>query len=279
MPNDDKKILRDFYLFWRWEYVKRCDIKELQGIGVQAHKLPRTTNAKDLYFGLKELVGQGNSLSDLLTKGINHRVYDLDIFKFSVQESQVDYYFGNSSTDIINSIIKKQMLYHYPNADMGYSAAMPLHELIEDIQIFQNTPDWETHMVTQEDVTKEVSDLGYLVLINPKAEIDVLIDEIRKIHLGSDKHQLDSHINSILKSICLENANEPRAVGLWMWDFITERYGPGKPPHGKIAEARRELEKNFDLSQLGYAESRPETIEGHYRKTRECIKVREVLPF
>jgi hypothetical protein len=64
-----------------------------------------------------------------------------------------------------------------------------------------------------------------------------------------------------------------------MWDYLTERFGQGKPPHGKIAEARRELEKKFDISKLGYAGSRPETIEGHYRKTRECINAREVLPF
>jgi len=279
MSDDNTQTLRNFYLFWKWEYIKRCDVTKLYCRGFFSEKAKAVTCAKDLYMGFRKLTGEGTSIKEILNAGLEYRTYELDIFKFTILESRVNYYFDKDATKILNSIMDKQLIYIYPNVDLGYNAAMPLTELIEDFSIFENTTDWELHRVTQEDITKKINEWGYLVLIDNNADIDVVVDEIKKIHLGSDKEQLNSHINKLLKGICLENSNEPRAVGLWMWDYITEKYGPGKPPHGKIAEARRELEKNFDISKLGYADSRPETIENKYRRTCECIEACEVLPF
>lgn len=275
---DNNKILRDFYLFWRWEYVKRCDISNLYHQGFFADKSKRVSCAKDLFLGFSELTG-GGSLTEILKSGIKYRTYSLDIFKFTIRESQVGMFFGMDSNEILSNTIDKTVKYVYPAVDFGYNAAMPFREVVEDFQILENTTDWELHMVTQEDITERIHNLGYLVLIDKNADIDTLLGEIKKIHLGEEFHQIDSHINNTLKGICLDSANDPRAIGLWMWDYLNEKYGPGKPPHGKIAEARREMAKRFELSKLCYSDLDPDVIAAKYRGTCKCINAHEVLPF
>lgn len=71
-------------------------------------------------------------------------------------------------------------------------------------------------------------------------------------------------------------ANEPRAVGLWLWDYVHGKYG-GKGKRGAISEAVREFCGSFDLDALGYAMSEMSVFQKLYRKTGECIEKAEVL--
>lgn len=275
MSDNENKKLRDFYLFWRWEYVKRCDIKKLHVSGIQAHKLQKVSRAKDLYFGLKELTGGGNSILD----GVVHRFYELDIYNFDIAEDSVDYFFNTDSGKVLDNVIDGKIDYIYPRIELDHKAAMPLDKVASDFKIITNDTDWNLHEVTQVDVTESIEKLGYLVLINRNADIETLIDEIKRIHIGSDECQLLRHINKTLKGLYIESANGPRAVGLWLWDYIAGEYGNGKPPRGAITKAVNELRKQFDLTNIRYADSNQKVLEDKYRGTCRCIEAREVLPF
>lgn len=69
-----------------------------------------------------------------------------------------------------------------------------------------------------------------------------------------------------------------RAMGLWLWDQVQERY-QGNPPHGALSSLAREMKERFDLATLGYAISEAPTFRKMYNRTTSCIAACEVLPF
>jgi len=72
--------------------------------------------------------------------------------------------------------------------------------------------------------------------------------------------------------------NNPRAVGLWLWDYIQEHYGRHKGlPHGAKSNARKAFKAGFDVAKLGYAESDARVFDRLYTRTNECIQKPEVL--
>lgn len=72
--------------------------------------------------------------------------------------------------------------------------------------------------------------------------------------------------------------HNPRAVGLWLWDYIQKRYGQHEDlPHGAKAEARKAFKSRFDAGKLGYSDSDPRVFDRLYTRTNECIQKPEVL--
>ncbi len=71
----------------------------------------------------------------------------------------------------------------------------------------------------------------------------------------------------------------PRAIGLWLWDYITNQYGESKPPHKAYAEARRVFKEKFDYVKLGYQETESGTYRNWYHRTAACIEACDVLSF
>lgn len=73
--------------------------------------------------------------------------------------------------------------------------------------------------------------------------------------------------------------HNPRAVGLWLWNYIQIRYGRHVDlPHGAKSEARKALKSRFDVGKLGYSDSEPRVFDRLYARTNECIQKSEVLP-
>lgn len=71
----------------------------------------------------------------------------------------------------------------------------------------------------------------------------------------------------------------PRAIGLWLWDYITSEYGEDKPPHKAYAEAMRIFKQKFDCEKLGYAATESGTYRNWYHRTAACIEACDVLSF
>lgn len=71
----------------------------------------------------------------------------------------------------------------------------------------------------------------------------------------------------------------PRAVGLWLWDYIQSHGGEKK--RGVIAEAIRKVKNELgnEIRALGFADSEERVFRGFYHRTAECIEAREVLSF
>lgn len=65
---------------------------------------------------------------------------------------------------------------------------------------------------------------------------------------------------------------EPRAAGLWLWDYIKNNNVP-------LAKAYRAFKESCPLHQLGYAASEVDTFRNIYRSTKSCIESCEVIPF
>lgn len=73
--------------------------------------------------------------------------------------------------------------------------------------------------------------------------------------------------------------NNPRAVGLWLWDYIQEHYGRHIDlPHGAKTRARKAFRACCDVDKLGYGESEARVFDRLYSRTNECIQKPEVLP-
>lgn len=71
----------------------------------------------------------------------------------------------------------------------------------------------------------------------------------------------------------------PRAVGLWIWDYLTNKHGRESLPRGALTEAVKELKNRFNIKTIGYADSSPKVLEDKYRGTCQCIEACEVIPF
>lgn len=71
----------------------------------------------------------------------------------------------------------------------------------------------------------------------------------------------------------------PRAIGLWLWDYITNKYGESKPPHKAYAEAMRVFKEKFDYKALCYADTESGTYRNWYHRTAACIEACDVLSF
>lgn len=77
-----------------------------------------------------------------------------------------------------------------------------------------------------------------------------------------------------IKRVVEKRNHTPRAVGLWLYDYIKDKYGDDFP-RGGIAEAIRALRETFDLK--SYTASDSETHRNQYKKTIKCITTAEVL--
>jgi len=71
----------------------------------------------------------------------------------------------------------------------------------------------------------------------------------------------------------------PRAIGLWLWDYITNQYRECKPPHRAYADAMRAFKEKFDCEKLGYAATESGTYRNWYHRTAACIEACDVLSF
>lgn len=69
--------------------------------------------------------------------------------------------------------------------------------------------------------------------------------------------------------------DNPRAIGLWIWDYIHGDESPN--PGATQIEAINTLKSSFDVAKLGYAASEESVFRKWYRNTAKCIEAAEVL--
>ena len=134
---------------------------------------------------------------------------------------------------------------------------------------------------------------NFVLSIDFSVPAELIIKEIERIHayikehndstsflIGSFSVGIYSEYITIKsrEGVAFDVNDNPRAVGLWLWDYLDEKFG-SVLPRGAITEAVRELKQKFDLERLGYAESQQKVLEDKYRGTCRCIESCEVLPF
>jgi hypothetical protein len=69
--------------------------------------------------------------------------------------------------------------------------------------------------------------------------------------------------------------DKPRAVGLWLWDRVKEL----KNKRGAVKQALKEFHETGYLEKLGLEDVEESDLRFWCRRTDECIKANEVLPF
>lgn len=233
----------NFYLHWLWEYTRR--------------------NAKYRQLAI-ELSADGKSQSAFSLNG------------FAV--GQLDKPFATSS-NILYSLIRGDFSHHFPphciyplsttakmsykdpgrvsiDVDLSYSNSQILHDITILLDISRFT---DSAIASVVNGNKTIADA-----FTGKVDTDL------PTSLG---------IKNTYDVSGLKTNDVPRAIGLWIWDYLEDKYGQQKLPRGAIAESVEALKSQFDITKLGYARSAQKCLEDRYRVTCKCIELCEVLPF
>jgi len=98
---------------------------------------------------------------------------------------------------------------------------------------------------------------------------------------NSDRIKLERMNVSSVEGVSFEVDHTPRAVGLWVWDFVESRWGVHPPSRqtGFLSEAMKIVRSISPTANARYGASMHQTFSKLYNRTRACIEAVKVLTF
>lgn len=230
---------KDFFMFWLWQYTKRANLTVEKGF---------------TYFVLGNSCLQFfiNNALDILTPD---EKYDADRL--------LDNWLSNSFT------------YEYPEITGGFDQIILLSpDMLKD----EKEPIFYENGYPVYDNTKfHIKNYYHLIAVNKKADIDVVIAEIRGLMKDDYNQKMISFIKNQSNfrrntAQMIEN-NIPRLIGLWFWDYVNIKHKkkPSISSTTKAFESIPGIEKLTKEKELDYYH--------YYRTTDQCIKQLKVLSF
>jgi len=291
-----------FWNFWRWQYLSRN--AEYQKEFLKSRKdLEKTT--KDL---LKAYFRKQTINSDILKSVVNilddktYRHFRLNDFlkkAFSLDYDVDSTYFIGRISLLEDSVVEYfQDYFGYPPVDpsKGTNSELILNKLqggFLDKDIF--LPDQLPHCLDFSRI--DDSHINYVMCLNKP--LDQMLAEIQYLYNSSKQNSFNNKLTTserdellndadnayyeiakqilLNKGISFEVKDEPRAIGLWLWDFIKHKYGNKKLPHKAHADTIRLLKEKFSIDRLGYFNSESSVFRNMYHRTEACINSFEVL--
>jgi hypothetical protein len=284
-----------FYRFWAWEYTRRnAEFRDLQKefVATQAHF-------------------RGGGLPPFLTEG--DAFVDQELFADQVtirSKSKLTAEYERFSTLYSSHLAVRQKFgfkISGPRSNKSYSS----HEILSILESGEtlsrpNEPRERSEVVrfvAECKVENGIKSLEYkglpifgydaLVAIDfdrPIPEIQVQIENTKKeleiyIKIRNSETGLDLEFNMLeIEKVGIQKNPEiptqigtdnPRAIGLWLWDYIHGEESPN--PGATQIEAIKSLKSKFDLDMLGCAASEESVFRKWYRNTTKCIEAAEVL--
>ena len=284
-----------FYRFWAWEYTRRnAEFSELQRafFATQEHFLglgfPPFMVDGDAYVDLElfadqvsiksknKLVAEYERFNTLYSSYLaaRHRFG----FKISGPRSRSVY----SSNEMLSTIENGESLSR-PNEPrersevIRFVAECEVKNGIKSLE-FDGFPIFGYDALVAIDFDRPISEIQAQIG-NTKKELEMY----REIRNGETGFDLEFNILQIEKIGIQKNpevptqigTDNPRAIGLWLWDYIHGEDSPN--PGGTQIEAINSLKATFDVAKLGYAATEESVFRKWYRNTAKCIEAAEVL--
>lgn len=286
-----------FYRFWAWEYTRRnAEFRNLQ-------KQFAATQAYFSQMGFPSHVIEGEAF-------VEWEVFADYMPEGSGGDRDIAFKRINSLySDQLNSRHKFGFNLHGPATSRIYFADEILKALEKEEALFRpGEPRERTEvirLVAECEIENGIKSLKYgelpilgydaLVAIDfdrPISEIQSQIENTkkdieiyRKIRNSETDWDLESNRLEIEKVGIQRNpeiptqtgTDNPRAIGLWLWDYINSDDSPNQGAT-QIA-AIKSLKANYKLDKLGAGASEESVFRKWYRNTAKCIEAAEVLSF
>lgn len=256
---DDKA---DKYRFWKQQYMSRnsqCVALALE-VWEASYKLCEN-GLPDLVSGhlAEKIRSENKNCTDILSevddfeKRLEKFVIKYDSFPFMPLATPY------SSCDSMLMSLQESGKYYWEFANTLCSRSVFVKKRLKNNKL---------HIVV--DLSKPVSEIlvDFKIVITQPHGDQLNEDDFLSLHREKYSDKLRGDISPI-----------PRAIGVWIWDYLVKKHNHLSLPHGALTEAIDELKKRFDLNKLGYGKSQQKVLEDKYRGTCRCIEFCEVLPF
>nr|WP_321514460.1 hypothetical protein [uncultured Pseudodesulfovibrio sp.] len=284
-----------FYRFWSWEYTRRNpEFFEMQKLflGTQTH-------FREL--GFPPFMTDGDAFVD-------HELFSEQVTIKSKKKVALEYERFNI---LYSSYLTARHRFGFkisgPRSNRTYSASEMLSAIENDEPLSRpNEPRERSEVirfVAECEVENGIKSLDYegfpifgydaLVAIDfdrPISEIQAQIRNTKKElemykEIRKDENGLDLEFNMLeIEKIGIQKnskiptqigTDNPRAIGLWLWDYI---HSDESPNFGATQiEAINSLKEHYDVAKLGYAATEESVFRKWYRNTVKCIDAAEVL--
>lgn len=284
-----------FYRFWAWEYTRRnADFSEFQTrfLGTQDHfkelGFPPFMTDGDAYVDLElftdqvsiksknKLASEYERFSTLYSSHLTAR-HEYG-FKITGPRSSRTYSAGE-----ILSLIENDEPLSRPNEPrersevIRFVAECEVENGIKSLD-YEGFPIFGYDALVAIDFDRPISEIQAQIE-NTKKELEIY----RKIRNGENGLDLEFNLLEIEKIGIQKNpqiptqigTDNPRAIGLWLWDYIHNDESPN--PGATQIEAINSLKANYDVAKLGYATTEESVFRKWYRNTAKCIEAAEVL--
>lgn len=295
---ENRRQLREyveFYRFWAWEYTKRNPgFREIVtrwneaeeyfcGLGIPNFSMtargltdPDSIVAFEPYIDRAFTDGEFQLFGTALIEGMKARLnYGFEVTGPETQKV----YSSNQILELLQSegvLIRPQS----PRERSEVARLVRQREIQNGIKVLydESFPIFGYDALVAIDFDRPISEIQSQI-VNVKKEFEIY----REIENGGNDFPIDFETVEIEKIGIQKNpdikfkigTDNPRAIGIWLWDRI---YDSGEPKkRGTISETIRELRAKFNFDNLGYADSDSRVFSNILTKTKDCIERAEVL--
>lgn len=302
IASSDAKEYVVFWNYWRWQYLSRNKRyrKDYMKFSTKRVKLCKETLCRR--FGK-------NSISEDVLKTVVSMLNDNVSRLFQISDflkNKFDLSKTYAATEILSpiSILEDEMIedfmdtYRYQPVDPG--ANTDSESILLDVQAGKldkdiYLPDQMPHCFH----FQHIDDAHLLYEICLNKSIEQIIAEIQYIYNASKNKTYDQELSPderwkllndadsiyyeiakqrlLMQGLSFDVKDEPRAIGLWLWDNISQEYGENDPPHKAYSMAISSMKEKFDIDSLGYSRSENGVFRNMLHRTSACIKEFEVL--
>ncbi|WP_316901012.1 hypothetical protein [Pseudodesulfovibrio indicus] len=285
----------EFYRFWAWEYTKRNnEFKEIVSASKETEEYFSQIGITDFSMKAKGLTDPHSIVffEQFIGREFTEDEYALYGRAF-LGRMRARLHFGfdvggpmpqrEYSSDDILELLQKEEVPLRPGEPRERSEGARLirqREFQEGIKVLYDggSPIFGYDALVAIDFDRPISEIQFQIE-NVKKEFEIY----REIERGGNSFPTDFKTTEIEKIGIQKNPNiqfkigaeNSRAVGIWIWDYIQNSENPQK--RGIISEAVRTLRERFDLGRLGYDESESRVFRNILAKTQKCIDAAEVL--
>lgn len=292
-PDEKNKIeFTKFIIFWNWEYAMRNDKhindynKILNGESINttnSETLPNNKSKRGVIQGLP---------SSKFRRQIGELEYSLAQTELWRQASdgRATCSFYQGAEHILNFIINKKFIYRTPRCFMHKKPIKRILSFggIEKLPVLDEIPEQHKRKILKyiSSMREKKQDIIYIdfsanintIVESIKLHYDILHESKSLTSLIDYRYEQAKTATSLSKLPKNEDKNLPRAVGLWMWDYIKEKQIQWKN-RGRAITAYNEKynnAKNKDLYINKYMDRAQ--LEKLLAATNRCIQEMKVLP-
>lgn len=292
--NDTRQYV-EFYRFWAWEYTARNpDFVEIVNVVKEAEAYFQGIGIDNFSMAARGLTDPDSIVAFEMHVGREFTIEERQLFKkalFAMMRARLHFGFEINGPYQEKGITSDQILKLLENGEELFRPKSP-RERSEGARLVRQC-EFQNGFKVLYDGPYPIFGYDALVAIDfdrPISEIQFQIENVKKefeiyreIERGGNSFFTDFQTVEFEKIGIQKNPNiqfkigtdNPRAIGIWLWDYIQRSGDPTR--RGIKIEAIRELKKTFDVAKLGYAETDSRTFQNYLDSTIKCIEAAEVL--